>query len=105
VTWKANCWFSTSSSGGRNALGKLCRAFDRDHRKHPGEFPIIELGVESYQHDVYGKIEKPSFKIVGWAKWDEDENGDAVIEKPRLQMRADDPHAQTDAYLDDEIPF
>ena len=37
--------FSTSSWGGRKAVAKLCRDYDRNAAKHRcGEFPCVELG-------------------------------------------------------------
>jgi hypothetical protein len=87
--------FSTSSQGGRSALGKLCRAFDRNYRKHVGGFPVVELGAESYDHDLYGETWKPAFKVVGWAKWGPDE----------IEVTEDDPRTLVAEELDDAIPF
>ena len=90
--------FSTSSWGGRKALGKLCRAFDRDHRGDSTVFPVVQLGVVTRQHDTYGPIDEPSFEIVGWRRWDD--NG------PSVEVTSDDPRTQIrDALEDDEIPF
>ncbi len=91
--------FSTSSVGGRYALGKLCSSFSRARQKHEGQWPVIELEVETYTHNVYGEISKPRFKIVDWDFWD-DSN------KPITQTD-DDPRtlAKTAEALNDEIPF
>lgn len=59
---------TTSSRGGLNAIGELCKHFGKMMRQKPDEFPVIELGVDSYKHSnkSYGKIYVPMFKIVGW---------------------------------------
>jgi hypothetical protein len=94
--------YSTSSDGGRDALGKLCRAFDRNYRKHVGEFPVVELGAESYEHHQHGTTWKPTLKIVGWAKWGDNENGVGGGADGPTQ---DDPRTLVAQDLDDEIPF
>jgi hypothetical protein len=60
--------FATSSKGGRRALDKLCQAYGRERARHPDEWPVVELQVDSYQHPnkAYGRIKFPVFKIVGW---------------------------------------
>jgi hypothetical protein len=60
--------FSTSSVGGRNALRDLCTDYANKRRQHPNEHPVIELGVDSYQHSnkQLGRIKTPTFVIVGW---------------------------------------
>jgi len=61
--------FTTSSRGGLNAIGELCKAYGKEMRQRPDEFPIVALEVGSYQHSnkAYGRIKFPIFKIVGWA--------------------------------------
>jgi hypothetical protein len=60
--------FSTSSKGGMNAIGELSKAYGRHIRPHPDELPLIELGVDSYDHPnkAYGEIRYPVFKVTGW---------------------------------------
>lgn len=58
--------FSTSSKGGINAMGDLCKAFARMIKEKAEGLPIITLQTTSYKHPVYGKVKKPEFKIVGW---------------------------------------
>jgi len=60
--------FSTSSVGGRNALRDLCTDFANKRRQHAEKHPVIELGVDSYQHHnkQLGRIKTPTFVIVGW---------------------------------------
>jgi len=60
--------FTTSSRGGLNAIGELCKAYGKAMRQHPDEFPVIEIGVGSYLHanKAYGRIKYPTLEIVGW---------------------------------------
>lgn len=61
--------FTTSSRGGLNAIGELCKAYGKAMRQRPDELPIISLGVGSYQHSnkAFGRIKFPIFEVVGWA--------------------------------------
>jgi hypothetical protein len=60
--------FATSSRGGLNAIGDLCKVYGKQMAQHPDEFPIIEMGVTSYNHPnkEFGRIKVPVLKIVGW---------------------------------------
>ena len=58
--------YSPSSAGGRNAVIALCGAYGKLMRQHPGELPVLEIGVDSYRHETYGKTYVPVLKIVGW---------------------------------------
>jgi hypothetical protein len=60
--------FATSSRGGIGAVGKLSTFYGRRLHQHPGELPVIELGVGTYQHSnkAYGRIKFPEFNVVGW---------------------------------------
>jgi hypothetical protein len=57
--------FVTGSAGGRRAVGNLLRTYGRN--LHKGN-PTVELGVRSYKHKEYGRIEEPELKITGWEK-------------------------------------
>jgi hypothetical protein len=61
--------FTTSSRGGLNAIGELCKAYGKAMRQRPDELPIIALGSGSYNHPnkAYGRIKFPTFDVVGWA--------------------------------------
>lgn len=61
--------FTTSSRGGLNAIGELCKAYGKAMRQRPDEFPIVALKVGSYQHSnkAYGRIKFPIFEVTGWA--------------------------------------
>ena len=60
--------FATSSRGGINAIGELCKAYGKMMRQKPDEYPIIELGVDSYNHSnkQYGRIKIPLLELVDW---------------------------------------
>jgi hypothetical protein len=61
--------FSTTSRGGRDALADLQEAY-ADHEDGPedaGKQPLVALSAGYYGHGQYGRVETPSFKIVGWA--------------------------------------
>jgi len=58
--------FATSSKGGLGAIGTLCRAYGKDMRTRPDEYPIIRLGTDSYNHRVYGRTKVPLITVVGW---------------------------------------
>lgn len=61
--------FATSSRGGLNAIGELCKTYGKAMRQRPEEYPVVSLKVGSYQHSnkAYGRIKFPIFEVVGWA--------------------------------------
>jgi hypothetical protein len=64
--------FTASSKGGLNSLGDLCKAYGKALAQRPDEYPVISIGVNSYNHPnkEYGRIKVPTFAIVGWAPRD-----------------------------------
>ena len=60
--------FATSSRGGISAIGKLAQVYGAEYRQRPGQFPIIEIGVDSYKHSnkAFGIIKVPILELVGW---------------------------------------
>ena len=61
--------WKTSTGGQVRQIRKLSGAFGRVFSQHPGEFPIVELGEESYapRNKKHGKKKfSPLLKIVGW---------------------------------------
>lgn len=60
--------FTTSSRGGINAMGALAKKYGSTMRQHPDEWPVIQIGVDSYNHKnkQFGRIKVPMFKVVGW---------------------------------------
>jgi hypothetical protein len=57
--------------------------------------PKLRLGVSSYKHKTYGRIETPDFTVIGWTGWP----AGTVAPPP-----GEDSEAQA-TELDDEIPF
>ena len=54
--------FATSSAGGLTAVSDLVRRYGQHRRRHPDVYPIVMLGVNSYQHKKkeYGRIKYPN---------------------------------------------
>ena len=75
--------FAISSKGGLNALGEVCKAYGREMRTNGDQWPIIELGVDSYVHSnkEFGRIKVPVLKVVGWEDKTMFAEG-AVVTKP-----------------------
>jgi hypothetical protein len=69
--------FSTTSVGGLRlvdtVLGELERKLDTGSEY---VFPIVRIGVDSYQHASYGKTYTPLMDVIGWANMHGDEEGD-----------------------------
>jgi hypothetical protein len=79
--------FVSGSQGGRGAIGNLCGSAANNHRRG---HPRIKLGVSSYKHRVYGRIEVPDFPVVGWT------GGLSGAAEPPKPIQAE---------MSDEIPF
>lgn len=62
--------FATSSKGGLGALGELCKTYGKAMRTRPDEWPIVTLGVGSYNHPnkAFGRIKFPTLEVTGWEK-------------------------------------
>jgi hypothetical protein len=56
--------FVSGSVGGRQAVSRLCARAARQMATKG--LPIISLGIESYKHPNYGRIDKPDFQIIAW---------------------------------------
>src|SRR6476620_4851301 len=59
--------FSTTTKTGAPAFWKLIDRHAWLGRKHPGQYPIVEIQSSGYEDKRYGWIDTPAFKIVGWA--------------------------------------
>jgi hypothetical protein len=61
--------FATSSKGGLNAIGELCKSYGKAMRQRPDDLPVVTLKVGSYQHSnkSFGRIKFPIFELTGWA--------------------------------------
>jgi hypothetical protein len=96
--------FTTSSRGGLNAIGELCKAYGKEMRQQPDQYPVVSLEVDSYRHSnkAYGKIHVPVLTIVDWIGKEvfeglgpaggSEESGDQVDDLP---LEAEPPKAQT----------
>jgi hypothetical protein len=60
--------FTTSSRGGISAIAGLARRYANHRKRHPDVFPLIALGVDSYQHPnrEFGRIKFPVFAPAGY---------------------------------------
>jgi hypothetical protein len=58
--------FTTTSTGGINAVADLCKAHDRGIRRQPRCYPVVSLESDSYQHKIKarGRIKIPRFRPV-----------------------------------------
>jgi hypothetical protein len=84
--------FISSSIGGRNAIAKLLGKVATSVHAEEGKMPVVALEVGEYDHDDYGTVAYPIFKIVDWASWD----GAANIASAAILVSDE---------LDDAIPF
>jgi hypothetical protein len=89
--------FSTSSWGGRGAVGDLADATARMRGARFGAMPVVQLGAAEMP-TKYGLKSKPAFKIVGWV------GGDAPLAPPAKRIAAPEPPIQKPDW-EDEIPF
>jgi hypothetical protein len=87
--------FTSSSDGGRKAVAKLADRYDKLRHRFKAKMPVVCLESEAYQHNTYGKILKPKFRIVDWAYWDDETAADP---DGALQL-------QHTAEMSDEIPL
>jgi len=60
--------FVTSSRGGLGALGELSKAYGQRLRQSPGEWPLVSLEGDSYQHRIRsrGRIKFPILRVASW---------------------------------------
>jgi hypothetical protein len=60
--------FVTLSKGGLGAIGELCKEYGQHERQQPGEWPIVSLEGDSYQHKVRsrGRINYPILRRIRW---------------------------------------
>lgn len=61
--------FTTASSGGRSAIGDLCKVYGRKRREGYKDFyPVVALKVGHYDHSnkSFGRIKTPHFPVVSW---------------------------------------
>jgi hypothetical protein len=60
--------FATSPAGGLTGVSDLVRRYGQYRRRHPDVYPIVMLGVDSYQlqKKEYGRIKYPKFIPAGY---------------------------------------
>lgn len=88
--------FVTNSRGGLDAVAGLADIYARN--LHLG-LPIVRLAVDSYEHKSFGRIEVPTFPVIGW-----DASG---VVTPEIEIKSIDgpPVATRRSDMDDDIPF
>jgi hypothetical protein len=62
--------FTTSSTGGKSAIGDLCKLYGRKRREgYKDHYPVVALKVGKYKHSTsqFGWIKVPVLPVVGWA--------------------------------------
>ena len=84
--------FTTGTVGGKNALRKVLRDWRLARSRYPSKVPVVELGVDSYDHKVHRTtVTIPVFKIIGWGDWDNAEGLTLADEvKPNLSKELND---------------
>jgi len=94
--------FSTTTKTGRPQAWKFVDRYAWIGRKHPGQYPIVELGVGGFENQ-FGLIKTPEFKIIDWTNRPDITTliggggaDDGAVEAEPLR-RDDD--------MNDEIPF
>ena len=103
--------FTTSSRGGISAIAGLSRRYANHRRHHPDVFPLIALGVDSYQHPnrEYGRIKFPVFAPAGYAPKKDFLAALAaagiVTAEPAQLAPAEVEKDALDDMLNDEIPY
>jgi hypothetical protein len=58
--------FSSDTPTGRPRVWKLIDSYAWIGKRHPGQYPIVELQAGGYEDKRYGWVDTPGFKIVGW---------------------------------------
>jgi len=107
--------FTTTSWGGRKALGTVIKTYAREASKHPGCMPVVLLNSRMRPTD-FGEQPTPVLKIVYWQPFGE---GAAPPGAASMPAPATQPQLPTDEVLtlptksdqplhkdlDDDIPF
>jgi hypothetical protein len=91
--------FTSSSEGGRSAFYYLLKRYAWLVEKHVGQYPVIKLGVEEYEHPKFGMLAKPKLEITDWVG----RSGVALTDDLGGGGNTASPPRRDD--MDDEIPF
>jgi hypothetical protein len=103
--------FTTSSRGGLSAIAGLARRYANHRRRHPDVFPLIALGVDSYQHPnrEFGRIKFPVFAPAGYEPkkrfLDALAAAGIVTAEPAQLAPADIEKDALDEMLNDTVPY
>jgi hypothetical protein len=103
--------FTTGSRGGISAIAGLARRYANHRRRHPDVFPLIALGVDSYQHPnrEFGRIKFPVFAPAGYEPkgrfLDALAAAGIVTAEPAELTPAEVGKDALDDVLNDEIPY
>jgi hypothetical protein len=88
--------FSSSTSGGKIAIGDLTQQIKSMRLMKPGAMPVIEL--HSVQMPTkFGKKPRPFFKIMGWRLRGNDDE--------QRQISNESDFAEVNEFIDDSVPF
>jgi hypothetical protein len=98
--------FTTSSTGGKDAIANLARRYGYHRSRYPDVYPIISIGVGSYPHKKkeYGRVKFPLFIPAGYepkARFLAALDAAGVLRVEALDDSSPLPPPQ----LDEEIPF
>src|SRR5262249_23216437 len=63
------CTYTTTSWGGRKALGRLLDAYVQQAKEHPGLMPVVYLGSFEKPNTRGGTTDNPLFTIVEWKEF------------------------------------
>jgi hypothetical protein len=83
--------YSTSTMGGRAAIGDLAEQIAVKRMGHPRAIPIVELGNATMRTKFGNKL-RPHLQVIDWRN---------TVEP----IGADGPRTETEKVFDDEIPF
>lgn len=88
--------FTTSSTGGKDAIIDLCGKYGKWMRVHAKDYPVIALSKEQYNHPnkQYGVIKKPKFLFNPKKDW-----------MPKTAFGAIDDSPPDDSSDGEPIPF
>jgi hypothetical protein len=89
--------FSSSSFGGKRAIGELCNSWARRASRQVLGQPIVKLQVKDMPTKKYGPIPRPHFEVVGYVS----EPGAAPVRNLDAVQTIEDKKRE----FDDEIPF
>lgn len=76
--------YKASSLGGRKAILNLAGAVAVGLQENPKRvYPVVELGVDSYQHNEYGTVYTPMLTVVEWL----DAEGEVVPDVAKIASK------------------